>query len=242
MAERYSLRGELEHAWRSFWGLGWRWKAPAMALAGLVLVGIIGASSDDRADDRPSPAVPDSSQASPTTEREPTATTAPSLTPTSTATSTPQPAATPRPAPTSTATATAPEWITGLDARNVTQNLENRGFECKGPTKLQTLSSWDCSDSTGEIVVSVLGRDSTHIRTIDSTVFAFFGAPSDETAANFLGFLATVPYDDASPAEARAWVEANISSGAETVFGSANFQLYGPPAARSLQIVAVGAK
>lgn len=237
MAERYSLRGELQHAWQKFWGLSWKWKGPALAVAVLVLMGAIGAAMEDEPDgDVPPASASDETAGAPSSE--PSAT----LSPTPKATATPTPTPTPRPSPTATNTPAPPEWITGLDVIDVTGNLENRGFECKGPTKLQTLSSWDCTNRTGEINVSVLGRDATHVRTIDATVFFFTGTPSDESAAAFLGFLATVPYDDATPAEARAWVETNIANGAETVFGSAKSVVYGPPAARSLQIVAVGAK
>jgi hypothetical protein len=124
----------------------------------------------------------------------------------------------------------------------LTINLEKQGLDCKGPTKLQTLVEWVCENSVGDIDVSMLGRDPTHIRSIDATFFAFSAAPSDARAADFLGFLATVPYDDASPAEARAWVTEHIAEQAETTFGSARFTIYGPAAARTLEIVAVGAK
>ena len=53
---------------------------------------------------------------------------------------------------------------------------------------------------------------------------------------------ATLPYDDGSPAEARQWVEANLATGAETTYGSAKLAIYGNPRARSLEMVAIGAR
>lgn len=136
-----------------------------------------------------------------------------------------------------------PEWITGLSAVDVTGNLENQGLVCAGPRQMQTLVSWDCSAANGiiEYWVSVMGLNATHIRSISATVSNSSGAGDDQVAARFLGYVASVPYDDGNPSQAQQWVRTNIASGGDRVIGSARFSLSGPPTARSLEIVAIGA-
>jgi hypothetical protein len=61
--------------------------------------------------------------------------------------------------------------------------------------------------------------------------------PSDEAAADFLGFVATLLYEGAEPARARQWVVENVSSGGKLTIGNANFELSSEERARVLRIV-----
>jgi len=157
------------------------------------------------------------------------------------------------PASTGTAAATtpassAPEFITGLTAADVKLNLERRGFHCDGPVALATLQSWTCKSSQGtdiEFVVEVQGKDSTRIRSVDATVLQYNAQPSDAIAAEFLGFIATLPYENAEPARARDWVRSNIAkSGSELTIASARFELTRANTGRAhiLDMIAVGAR
>ena len=68
-----------------------------------------------------------------------------------------------------------------------------------------------------------------------------FGTPDNELAADFLGFMATMPYDGADPQSARNWVEGTLptitTSGdvRDATFGGIKFLLYGIPSARFLE-------
>lgn len=67
---------------------------------------------------------------------------------------------------------------------------------------------------------------------IAAKIAGFFDA---ETAAKFLGFIATMPYDGAEPANARLWVASNIhKTNAETVIGNVWFELSGDGSMREL--------
>ena len=53
-------------------------------------------------------------------------------------------------------------------------------------------------------------------------------------AKDFLGFNATMPYDTATPKEAREWVESTIDTleegqTYEKIFGNAKYEVYGKP-------------
>ena len=167
------------------------------------------------------------------------------VTSTSTPTSSPS---TPSAAIASPAPAAAPDVIVGFVVANVTMNLERRGFRCEGPRQLQTLASWTCRGSQGaevEFLVDVLGASPTRVRSINASVIQSQAQPSDAIAAEFLGFVATVPYTDAEPQRAREWVAANIArSDATMTIGTARFTLSKAQTGRAhtLDIVAVGAR
>lgn len=108
------------------------------------------------------------------------------------------------------------------------------------------MQAWDCksqaANGSWEIAVSMLGRDTTHIRSVVATVFDCGASPDNVRAKDFLASLAELAYDDGSPAEARQWVDANLATGAETTYGSAKFTIYGNPRARTLEMVAIGTR
>ena len=77
---------------------------------------------------------------------------------------------------------------------------------------------------------------------IDTTVLQFT-TPSNEIAATLMGFVATMPYENAKPEDARTWVENTIPTlsgepggGKEMVFAGVKYLLYGSPTALTLQI------
>lgn len=210
-----------------------KWRA-GVAASALVMVVAIGSACGSGGNDQGGAAKPSTdTPAATTATAKPTDAPAPTSTPAST--NTPVPTNTPRPSPTATPTPAPPEYISGLTAADVTKNLEPRGFKCRGPRSGQTMQLWDCSSGDGNIQVSFMGASPTRIRSVSATALG-----SD--AASFLRFLASLPYKDADPAKAQEWVTANVAAGGETVIGSARFVISGPAGARSLDIVAIGAK
>ncbi len=138
-----------------------------------------------------------------------------------------------------------PYWIAGLTVSDIASHLAERGLSCEGPTpRGETMSSWECrasSDAEGiEREVSIVGQDPERVRSITATVSGDGRMPPEEAAADFLGFVAVLPYEGADPAQAKQWVKENVTSGGKLAIGSANFELYGEERARVLRIVAVG--
>src|SRR5215208_3810129 len=74
-------------------------------------------------------------------------------------------------------------------------------------------------------------------RSVSARISGEGGMPSDEAAADFLGFVATLLYEGAEPARARQWVVENVSSGGKLTIGNANFELSSEERARVLRIV-----
>src|SRR5690606_22452325 len=99
---------------------------------------------------------------------------------------------------TPTPTPAVREFIPGLTAVDVTGNVERRGLTCEGPTTEPAGVSWFCSDGT--FVVSASGASPTRLRAVSAGAVGV----DDQTAAAFLGYIATLPYDTSQPEEARA--------------------------------------
>jgi hypothetical protein len=81
----------------------------------------------------------------------------------------------------------------------------------------------DASDPSYYFSVSWYGLNASDVRMIDAGV-AWLGAGSPESSFDdLLGYVATVPYEAATPSQARAWVR-ETATGTKN-FGSAVFEL-----------------
>lgn len=119
------------------------------------------------------------------------------------------------------------EQIPGLTAADVKLNLEGRGLTCTGPATLTDGISYTCAGTSGDgstqWQVEMYGSGPTAIRSVVATVL-WFGAGSAETATDeFLGYVATLPYEGSTPQDARAWVTANDAG--DRVFGGVTYSL-----------------
>lgn len=169
----------------------------------------------------------------------------PTATPTTRPTNTPRPTARPRPTntPRPTATPRIPAAVPGLWPRDVTGNMEDRGFACTDVREGELYYVWSCTRSLEAVMlqVDVYGRSLTSVDLIEATILQF-NTPDDSLSAEFLGFVSTMPYDGADPEAARAWVTNTLPTlqGAGDVrtatFGGVEYQLYGIPTARTLEI------
>lgn len=145
----------------------------------------------------------------------------------------------PAPAPAESSQA----FLPGLLAADVTVNLEQRGFECTSADKGVNYYYWSCTDSNElyDVTVELYGRTLSTLDYVNAVVLQF-GAPMDELALPFLGYIATVPYDGAEPERARAWVEQTlptITTNGDVrtaTFGGVQYELFGWPPARNLKI------
>jgi len=135
--------------------------------------------------------------------------------------------------------------LPGLQPADVKINLEDRQFTCDlifGPTDSDPYYKWECRSESANYVmlVEIWSKSLFTVDLIQSSIVQF-GTPDDELAANFLGFMATMPFDGADPQSARNWVEVTLptitTSGdvRNATFGGVNFRLYGIPSARFLE-------
>lgn len=143
--------------------------------------------------------------------------------------------------PTLTPTEEAHGALPGLQAANIKVSLEQRGFDCTQAEKFTTANiyNWTCQQETGSYLLQADIYGET-LRTVDyvSAIALDYSGTNGKLQAEFLGFIATVPYDGAEPDRARIWVERNIQNDQshEMTFGGIRYSLYGRIAARTLEI------
>ncbi len=145
--------------------------------------------------------------------------------------------------PTSTPTPSAARQVQGalpgLQAADIKVSLEERDFNCTQAEKFKTanLYVWTCQQETGSFLfrVDIYGETLTTVDYISVTALDYSGLNSN-LSGEFLGFIATVPYDGAEPIKAREWVSKNILGEQSTTFGQVRYEIYGPSEAKILTI------
>ena len=135
--------------------------------------------------------------------------------------------------------------LPGLSPVNVTVNLEGRKFTCTQVKKGVLYYERTCIKgvpSVNLLQVVISGREPFIVDFIETSVLQYTD-PDDQIATELLSFMATLPYDGATPEEAKAWVETTIPTlsgkpddAQEMVFGGVKYVLSGPPTALILEI------
>jgi hypothetical protein len=138
-----------------------------------------------------------------------------------------------------------PYWISGMTVPEIISHLADHNLDCEGPyPRGETMSQWECrppSNADGvEREVTIVGQNPEQIRLVVATISGDGEMPPEEEAADFLGSVAALPYEEADPGQARQWTRENMASGGKLTIGSAKFELYGEEVMRVLRIVAVG--
>jgi len=132
------------------------------------------------------------------------------------------------------------EPIPGLAPVDIYLNLENKGFTTdKRFGKEQ--HTFVCKEETGAFLntasITIPASQGADVVTVVNAMHQNYSAAStDALAVGFLGYCATLPYDGAEPAKARAWVEANIGKNVSAVFGGVSFQLFANGQTRILRL------
>ena len=120
----------------------------------------------------------------------------------------------------------------------VTSQMEGQGMTCEGPTRQATRVAWRCTGSEGLAthVVEMLGQSPTRVEYVTGTILQ--GTAGQ--AAQFLAFVASLPYDGADPAATQAWVRENAGLDTERVVGGVKIRLAGPAAAAGVSVFPEG--
>ena len=134
-----------------------------------------------------------------------------------------------------------PATIPGLFPVDVYGNLENQGFTCEGPDPIGDDEVWwNCErqESMSDYTVEIWGPDASSVRLVEATVLSFDPSATNELAADFLGYVATVPYEGSNPEEAKLWVEDNADATrrVSTEISGVSYTLYGTEGSRILEI------
>jgi hypothetical protein len=135
--------------------------------------------------------------------------------------------------------------LPGLSPVNVTVNLEQQNFTCTQVKKGVVYYERTCLrglPSTVLFQVVISGREPFIVDFIKASVRQNEN-PDNKIATEFLSFMAAMPYEGATPEDARQWVENTIPTlsgkpedAQEAVFGGVKYVLSGPPTALTLEM------
>lgn len=132
--------------------------------------------------------------------------------------------------------------LPGLSPVDLYLNLEKEGFTTQKRFG-EAQNEWTCTraDAVANYSASAFGPggQTSKIATVQATVAVVGEVPVNDTASEFLSFIATLPISGGDPAKAKAWVASNVGTTAECVIGGVKFQLFAnAPRARALRITA----
>lgn len=128
-------------------------------------------------------------------------------------------------------------YIPGITTGDITGNLKNMKFDCDEMQSTEPdgiFQSCHRKDSSFEIRVEILGKDVVRVDSIDAGIM-IKSSSQVKTAIDFLGYMATLPYDDSDPEKARNWVTATLPTLTgqgdirELIIGKVKYTLYGVP-------------
>ena len=135
------------------------------------------------------------------------------------------------------------QYIPGIAAVDVHGNFTNKGFILKKDLNTK-LASWMCVQETSEYYfdVTVYGKDASRITKIEATALNYTNKDTASVVRDFIGYVATIPYDGSQPVKARQWVFDNINKNASMTIGTVRFEIYAnpdTPRARILEMIPI---
>lgn len=116
--------------------------------------------------------------------------------------------------------------IPGLAPVDIYLSLEQKGFKTNKDFK-STGTEMLCQMASGAslLFASIKCPATTSSEVVAVDAVAESTQPGDSEPREFLGFIATAPYDGADPAKARAWLNGNFGGNAETEINGVRFEL-----------------
>jgi hypothetical protein len=136
--------------------------------------------------------------------------------------------------------------IPDLSVMDVIGNLKyfatDVDFRCTGPTAAEGNNIfWSCAANSrgerGSYEVTLVGDDPLTIFSVTATVHGV----SEETAASFFSYVASLSLQDTDPLNPEAWMQEKVPTGGRTATGGKALSVYGTKEVRTLEVVPIGA-
>ncbi len=126
------------------------------------------------------------------------------------------------------------KFIPGITAADVKLNFTDKGFTCDGPRAVDDqylgffiLYSCEFKTDEYEYRVEFDGESVTDILSVQGIVLNYGQRSLEEVATEFLGYVATLPYEGSNPEEAKVWAQQNIGVKTEIKIGGVTFDSAG---------------
>ena len=134
--------------------------------------------------------------------------------------------------------------IPGLAVMDVIGSLQygpgGDAFVCSGPIAGSgDTTVWECRSAPGGgppvHEVRVTGDGPLSIFSVEATIYN----ATQQKAADFLGYVGSLSFENPEPVNARAWVRGNVPSGGQLRAGDAELTLYGTEEVRTLVVAGI---
>ncbi len=130
------------------------------------------------------------------------------------------------------------KYIPNISAADVYMNYTNKGFKLTKDFISGGHALWQCTlhENMGSYEVGIFGTSPSEITAIYAMFTNYSNNNTDEKAAEFLGYVGTVQYENAEPETARRWIKKNINNSAKTKIGGVTYEIIPKKATRYLVI------
>jgi hypothetical protein len=115
-------------------------------------------------------------------------------------------------------------------------------FRCTGPRVAEGENIlWSCAANVrserGSYEVTLVGEDPLTILSVTATAHGV----TEERAASFFSYIASLCLRDTDPLNPEAWMQEKVTTGGQTTTGGTALSVYGTKEVRTLEVVAIGA-
>jgi hypothetical protein len=119
-----------------------------------------------------------------------------------------------------------PKYINGLTPAAIYVPLEEKGFKIdKQFAGEDFFVNCSLTNSATSAVLRIASMGNTKVVEVKASFTDFSAEETDRLAAQFLGFIATAPYEGSDSDKARQWGVDNISKNATTEIGGVTFEI-----------------
>src|SRR3989338_5890476 len=122
------------------------------------------------------------------------------------------------------------KYLPGLTTADVTLNFKDQGFTCSDMQQGKIGVTWTCKQETPdhEYTVITFGDGPLEILFVQANALNYGSRDTNEVSSEFIGYVASLSFDGASPSEAKNWVQSNLGkNNVETKYGEVTFRLTG---------------
>lgn len=121
--------------------------------------------------------------------------------------------------------------IPGLSPVDVYLSLEQKGFAVNRSGGGKNGMLWTCKskDYGIDYEVAIFSHSTDDVETVNASVMVDVTKKQIKAARQFLSYIASLPYANANPQKAKAWVEQNFDKDkAGVVIGGVKFTIFAP--------------
>ena len=120
------------------------------------------------------------------------------------------------------------QYIKNISAASLYDPLQQKGFKVDKQIGGDAIFV-DCDKTTSASNehVRIAGDEPSKIVEIRASYSNYSKGKTNELAKPFLGFIATLPYENSDPEQAKKWVEENISKNSTTNINGVTFEIIG---------------